>query len=193
MIRLYENPGWGSAIVELQLAFYDMPYELVSAGGVTNPADVKRAMTGVNPLAQVPALVLPSGEVMTETAAMTLYLADLTGSDALVPAGTTPLFWCPRVVQHGSPGGDRLGMPIVWRSRDHPRLGTFPVRPPTRRTRSGAQFVAWGGRAVTYTVHATRKLADRIQTVQVRAVAATGRLGNWYATLMAGRWSCTRG
>ena len=31
MIRLYENPGWGSAIVELQLLFYGMPHELVAA------------------------------------------------------------------------------------------------------------------------------------------------------------------
>ena len=85
MIRLYENPGWGSAIVELQLAFYGMPHELVPAGGVTDPVAVQKAMAGVNPVGQVPALILPSGEVMTETAAITLYLADLTGSDALVP------------------------------------------------------------------------------------------------------------
>ena len=88
MIRLYENPGWGSAIVELQLAFYGMAFELVPAGGVTDPVQVQRALAGVNPLAQVPALILPSGEVMTETAAITLYLADLTGSDALVPGAT---------------------------------------------------------------------------------------------------------
>ena len=87
-MQLYENPGWGSAIIEMQLAFYAIPCKLISAGGVTDPAKVQQAMAQVNPLAQVPALVLPSGEVMTETAAITLYLADLTGSDALVPGST---------------------------------------------------------------------------------------------------------
>lgn len=32
--RLYQNPGWGSAIIEAQLAVYGLPYDLVSAGGV---------------------------------------------------------------------------------------------------------------------------------------------------------------
>ncbi|NJM82368.1 MAG: glutathione S-transferase family protein [Tabrizicola sp.] len=88
--RLYQNPGWGSAIVEAQLAVYGLPYELVAAGGTSDPAAVQEAMRGVNPVLQVPALILPGGELMTETAAMTLYLADMTGSDTLVPGATAP-------------------------------------------------------------------------------------------------------
>jgi GST-like protein len=83
--QLYENPGWGSAIVEMQLDWYGLPYRRMPAGGSESEAAVKAAMTGVNPVLQVPALILPSGEVMTETAAMTLYLADMAGSDGLVP------------------------------------------------------------------------------------------------------------
>ncbi|WP_431297539.1 glutathione S-transferase family protein [Tabrizicola sp. BL-A-41-H6] len=82
---LYENPGWGSAIIEAQLAVYGMPVRLVPAGGTSDPDAVARAMAGVNPLGQVPALVLPGGAVMTETAAMTLHMADLARSDVLVP------------------------------------------------------------------------------------------------------------
>lgn len=82
---LYENPGWGSAIVEAQLAVYGLACRLIPAGGTADEAAVRRAMAGVNPVSQVPALVLPDGSVMTETAAMTLYLADVAGGDALVP------------------------------------------------------------------------------------------------------------
>jgi GST-like protein len=88
--QLYENPGWGSAIVEAQLAIYGLPFRLIAAGGTSDPVAVQRAMRGVNPVLQVPALILPSGEVMTETAAMTLYLADVAGTDALVPTASAP-------------------------------------------------------------------------------------------------------
>ncbi|MBI1170901.1 glutathione S-transferase [bacterium] len=85
MIQLYENPGWGSAIVELQLAFYGLPYSLITAGNVHQDPIARAALGRVNPLIQVPTMVLPNGEVMTESAAMTLLLADLAKSDALVP------------------------------------------------------------------------------------------------------------
>lgn len=85
MIQLYENPGWGSAIVELQLAFYGLPYDLIPAGNVHQDPIARAALGRVNPLIQVPTMVLPNGEVMTESAAMSLLLADLAKSDALVP------------------------------------------------------------------------------------------------------------
>ncbi len=85
MIRLYENPGWGSAIVELQLAFYGIPYELITVGNVHQDPTARAALGKVNPLIQVPTMVLENGEVMTESAAISLLLADLARSDALVP------------------------------------------------------------------------------------------------------------
>lgn len=85
MFRLYQMPGWGSAIVEAQLVFYGLPHELVEAGDIYEDAAARNTLAQLNPLAQVPTLVLPSGEVMTESAAMTLYLADVAGSGALVP------------------------------------------------------------------------------------------------------------
>ncbi|WP_309665644.1 glutathione S-transferase family protein [Tabrizicola sp.] len=87
---LYQNPGWGSAIIEAQLAVYGLPYDLIDAGGSVSEAAVQEAMRGVNPLLQVPALILPNGAVMTETAAMTLYLADIAGTDTLVPGPGAP-------------------------------------------------------------------------------------------------------
>jgi GST-like protein len=83
--RLYQVPGWGSAIVEAQLAWYGTPHVLVGEGDEFAAPERRRALEAVNPLGQIPTLVLASGEVMTESAAMTLYLADLAGSEALVP------------------------------------------------------------------------------------------------------------
>jgi GST-like protein len=85
MLTLYENPGWGSAIVEAQLAFYGLPHRLLPAGDVYDDVGARAALASVNPLAQIPTLVLADGQVMTESAAMTLYLADLAGVDRLVP------------------------------------------------------------------------------------------------------------
>ena len=90
MIRLYENPGWGSAIVELQLVFYAMPHELVPAGEIYDNAADRATLARINPVMQVPTVILADGQVMTESAALTLYLADLAGNDALVPGPTAP-------------------------------------------------------------------------------------------------------
>ena len=48
MIQLYENPGWGSAIVELQLAFYGLPHALVTAGNVHQDPIARAALGGRN-------------------------------------------------------------------------------------------------------------------------------------------------
>lgn len=90
-MKLYGEPGWGSVLVEAQLAWYGVAFDFEATGDLfaasserENPSacdNLKKA----NPLAQIPTLVLPSGEVMTESAAITLWLADLTGSDDLVP------------------------------------------------------------------------------------------------------------
>ncbi len=85
--RLYGNPGWGSVLVEAQLAWYGLDYENVEAGDVFASAQARDDLTRMNPLAQVPVMVLPDGSLMTESAAMTLYLADVTGRDDLVPGG----------------------------------------------------------------------------------------------------------
>ena len=85
MHRLFGQPGWGSVLVETQLAFYGLPYVVEDVGDLFKSAEARERMTKVNPLGQLPALVLPGGMVMTESAAITLLLADITGSTALVP------------------------------------------------------------------------------------------------------------
>lgn len=83
--RLHHMPGWGSALIDVQMDFYGLPCARIAAGNLyADTAAVDRLRT-LNPRAQLPTLVLPSGEVMTESAAITLHLADLTGRDDLVP------------------------------------------------------------------------------------------------------------
>jgi GST-like protein len=87
---LYGRPGWGSAIVEAQLALYGLPFQWVDTGDLFDSAAAREQLAPLNPLTQVPTLVLPDGQVMTESAAITLHLADLAGRDGLVPGPSAP-------------------------------------------------------------------------------------------------------
>jgi GST-like protein len=82
---LHGQPGWGSVIVEAQLAALGLPFEFVEVGNLFKSDEARRTLGRVNPLAQVPTLVLPDGAVMTESAAITLHLAEATGRDDFVP------------------------------------------------------------------------------------------------------------
>jgi GST-like protein len=95
MYTLYAREGWGSAIVEAQLAWYGLPHTIETVGDLFASAEARERLAALNPVAQLPTLVLPSGEVMTESAAITLHLADAAASAALVPApgeGVRPKF-----------------------------------------------------------------------------------------------------
>jgi GST-like protein len=87
---LHGNPGWGSAIVEAQLAWYGLPYRFEPSGNLFESDAARERLRPLNPLAQVPVLVWPDGTVMTESAAITLHLADRSGRDDLVPGPAAP-------------------------------------------------------------------------------------------------------
>lgn len=83
---LHGQKGWGSALVELALARCTLPYDVhdvdMDAGG-------REQLRPLNPLGQIPILVLPDGTVMTESAAIILYLdAMAPGAGLVPPAGT---------------------------------------------------------------------------------------------------------
>jgi GST-like protein len=84
-MKLFGEPGWGSAIVEAQLAWYGFAYDFDRVGDLFKSAESRQRLATVNPLAQIPTLVLDDGTVMTESAAITLHLADVAGNDSLVP------------------------------------------------------------------------------------------------------------
>jgi GST-like protein len=90
MYTLYGRKGWGSALTELQLGWYGLPYRLEEVGDLFGSEEARRELAKINPVAQLPTLVLPDGTVMTESAAITLHLADVTGSTELVPSAGDP-------------------------------------------------------------------------------------------------------
>ena len=83
--KLWGRAGWGSTIVEAQLAWYGLPFTFESVEDLFRTPDADAKLKKVNPLAKVPTLEMPDGSVMSESAAITLLLADITGKDSLVP------------------------------------------------------------------------------------------------------------
>jgi GST-like protein len=61
--------------VEAALTLLGVEHEVRDLAGLSDPA-VSDALARVNPMRQLPALVLPSGELMTESAAILIWLAD---------------------------------------------------------------------------------------------------------------------
>ena len=87
---LFGRPGWGSAIVEAQLVWYGLPFTLEPVGDLLREPQSRSLLEKVNLLAQIPTLVMPDGSVMSESAAITLLLADITGTESLVPGPKSP-------------------------------------------------------------------------------------------------------
>jgi GST-like protein len=81
---VYGEAGTGSVAVEATLTLLGADYRV---------ENVPEAQLGAipNPMAQVPALVLPSGELMTESAAILIWLADAYPTARLAPAIDSPL------------------------------------------------------------------------------------------------------
>ncbi len=89
-MKLFRRAGWGSALVEYQLAWYRHPFERVDVADLFQSEEARTFVRAVNPVAQIPTLVLDDGTVLTESAAITLWLAERIGSDALVPGPGAP-------------------------------------------------------------------------------------------------------
>lgn len=83
---LYGVPGWGSVLAEAALAWCDRPYRFEDVTGFAGPGPARDRLIAINPLAQVPTLVLPDGAVLTESAAIGLYLAEQAPDAGLMPA-----------------------------------------------------------------------------------------------------------
>ena len=85
MFTLYGSKGCGSAAIEAGLTLAGAPFTFIEAEPWT-PSPAVDALRKLNPLCQVPTLVLPDGTVMTESVAILMWL------DAQYPhAGLLPL------------------------------------------------------------------------------------------------------
>ena len=86
---VYGSPGYGSTIVEGTLELLGLPYRSVEAGP-NGTGEEQALLQAMNPLKQTPVLVAPDGTVMTESAAILLWLGDLFPDKALTPAPAAP-------------------------------------------------------------------------------------------------------
>jgi len=84
MLKIFGAAGSGSVPIEAMLTLLGIPYEVIEAVTWEDEA-ARQRVEAVNPLRQVPALVLPSGEVITESAAILIHLADLHPEAGLAP------------------------------------------------------------------------------------------------------------
>lgn len=83
MYKLYDGVATGGACVHAVLEEIGAPYEkvLISTDDKEHQSDW---FSKINPRQQVPALTLPDGTTMTESAAMLLYLADAHSDAGLI-------------------------------------------------------------------------------------------------------------
>lgn len=88
--RVLGCKGCGSAIVEAALVLAKIPYDREEANYGTREGHDMIAAAG-NPLAQVPTVILPDGTLMTESAALVLYIDGLVPDLGLVPNVKDPL------------------------------------------------------------------------------------------------------
>jgi len=83
--KLYASHGCGSMLVEAAFAKAALPLDIVDIDWDDTGWDSAR-LKALNPLGQVPVLVLPDGSVMTESAAILMYLTEIAPQAALAPA-----------------------------------------------------------------------------------------------------------
>ncbi|WP_447981806.1 glutathione S-transferase family protein [Achromobacter kerstersii] len=87
--ELIGSLGCGSAIVEMALVLANVPHKLTDVPYL-KPGPERDRLLHLNPLGQVPTLITPDGEVMTESAAMILHLHDVAPQAGLAPAADKP-------------------------------------------------------------------------------------------------------
>ncbi|WP_076998725.1 glutathione S-transferase family protein [Variovorax sp. KK3] len=87
--RLYGAPGSGATPVHAALALIGEPVEVIDVSPWESEAERDKLLP-VNPMRQVPVLVMPSGEVMTESAAILTWLGDRYPESGLAPGPDDP-------------------------------------------------------------------------------------------------------
>ena len=85
MLTLYGAKGSGSAAIESALTIAGLPFRAVEAAS-WQPGPGLEELKRVNPLAQIPTLVLEDGTVMTESAAILIWLGLRCPQSGLLPA-----------------------------------------------------------------------------------------------------------
>ncbi len=85
MYTLYGFKGSGSAAIEMALTLTEAPCQIVDAAS-WEPDSALQKLAELNPLKQIPTLVLPDGSILTESAAILIQLGLDFPSSGLLPA-----------------------------------------------------------------------------------------------------------
>jgi GST-like protein len=85
---LYGTRGSGSAAIEIALNACKQPFECVTASS-WEPASAQSELTRLNPMRQIPTLVLPDGSVLTESAAILIHLGLTLTNSGLLPGAAS--------------------------------------------------------------------------------------------------------
>jgi GST-like protein len=128
--------GSGSVAVEATLRLLALPYRVVERA-TWESAAAAESVAAVNPMRQVPALVLPSGEVITESAAILIHLADSHPAGGLSPSVDAPeraqfLRWMVYV--------SAQIYAMFWIRDDITRLAADPAHEPVLKERTAARI-----------------------------------------------------
>ena len=89
MYKLYARPGAGNVCVEAMLAECAAAHEVIALDRDAQ-GNLPESLRAVNPMMQVPTLVLPDGQIMTESAAIMIHLGDAFPQSALAPLVSSP-------------------------------------------------------------------------------------------------------
>ncbi|HJS90382.1 MAG TPA: glutathione S-transferase family protein [Steroidobacteraceae bacterium] len=150
---VFSVPGWGSALAEAMLALCSAPVHIEDVTGFDQPGVARDRLLRVNPLGQVPTLLLPDGTVITESAAIALLLSERHPGAGLAPLPGTPLrpaflrrlIWIAANVYPTFTYGD---YPDRWVSTDPQSLKTTTDRHRERLWREFESNVSEGGWAL---------------------------------------------
>jgi len=85
MLRLFGTQGSGSAAVEAALVLLGLPFEAVEASSWQDGPG-RDELARLNPLSQIPTLVLDDGSVLSESAAILIHLGLAHPGSGLLPA-----------------------------------------------------------------------------------------------------------
>ena len=90
MYKLYSRSNAGSSAIEALLAELGVATELIDVPRQPDKS-IPDWFKSINPRGEVPALALPNGDIMTESAAIMIYLADRHSDAGLAPHTDDPL------------------------------------------------------------------------------------------------------
>ncbi|MDO9222400.1 MAG: glutathione S-transferase family protein [Caulobacter sp.] len=136
-LTVYGALGSGSVPVEAALTLIGQPFEVIEGATWEHDPEVLVRVRAVNPLVQIPAVVLPSGEIITESGAILIWLADAYPQARLGPAVGDPrraqfLRWISFVASiYG----------FYWVKDDPSRLAPDPAAQPVLVERSEARIL----------------------------------------------------